>query len=183
MSRCVAFLLALMFATLTVSSACVAAVQTDWVAFDLRPESGNSAKIHASFRDQDRDRDHNSWSTGFRPSELVGLDLGGFRDGGSRPIRFAIVREAGRPDCAGNGGGSHGYGNDRYTADPGYLQLLAGRGIGRPSREDAFGLMAVNARREVIDALAAARFPAPSVDDLMALSALGVDGRYISELA
>ncbi|MFL6744295.1 MAG: hypothetical protein ACJ8E3_10145, partial [Sphingomicrobium sp.] len=96
MNRCVAFLLALMFATLTVSSACIAAVPADWVAFELRPESGNGAKIHASFRDEQRDRDTNSWSTGFRPSELLGLDLGGFRAGGSRPLHFAIVREAGR---------------------------------------------------------------------------------------
>ena len=181
MNRCFAFLLALLFATLTVSSACVAAVPADWIAFDLRPESGD--KIHASFRDAERDRDRSSWSTGFKPSEMIGLDLAGFRAGGSRPLRFAIVREAGRLDCSGSGGGSHGYGNCRFTADPGFAQLLARRGIGTPTREQAFGLMAVNARREVIEALAVAHYPTPTIEDLMGLTALGVDGRYIGELA
>jgi hypothetical protein len=181
MNRFLAFLLAVMFATITVSSACVATVPADWIAFDLRPESGD--RIHASFRDEERDRDRSSWSTGFRPSELVGLDLAGFRGSGTRPLRFAVIREAGRLDCLGSGGGSHAYGNCRFTADPGFEQLLARRGIGTPTREQAFGLMAVNARREVIEALAAARYPTPSIDDLMGLSALGVDGNYIGALA
>ncbi|HEX6740165.1 MAG TPA: hypothetical protein VF079_00010 [Sphingomicrobium sp.] len=181
MNRCLAFLLAVMFATITVSSACVAAIPSEWIAFDLRPESGD--RIHADFRDQERDRDRSSWSTGFRPAELVGLDLGGFRGPGSRPLGFAIMREAGRLDCSGKGGDSHAYGNCHFTADPGFLELLARRGIGTPSREQAFGLMAVNARRDVIEALAAARFPTPTIDDLMGLGALGVDRRYIGELA
>jgi len=180
MKHCLALLLALMFATISVSSACLAG-SPGWIAFTLRPESGD--RIHASFRDEERDRDQNSWSTGFKPAELVGLDLGGFRGPGSRPLRFAIIREAGRLDCLGSGGSSHGYGNCRFTADARFAQLLASRGIGTPTREQAFGLMAVNARRDVIDALAAARFPTPTIDDLMGLSALGVDSRYIGELA
>ena len=182
MNRCLAFLLALMVATITVSSACVAA-PTEWISFDLKPERGNAGEIHASFRDEQRDRDEHSWSTGFRPSELVGLDLAGFRAGGTRPLHFAIVREAGRLDCSGNGGSSYANGNCRFTADPGFTQLLKARGIGTPTREEAFGLMAVNARREVIDAVAAAHFPTPTIDDLMALAALGVDGRYVTDLA
>ena len=43
--------------------------------------------------------------------------------------------------------------------------------------------MAVNARRELIDAVAAAHYPTPTIDDLMALSALDVTGDYISEMA
>jgi hypothetical protein len=39
--------------------------------------------------------------------------------------------------------------------------------------------MAVNARREVIDAVAAARYPTPTIDDLMALSALGSMGAHL----
>ena len=183
MNRCLAFLLALMVATLTVSSACVAA-PADWIDFTLRTERGDPAKVHASFRDGSRDRhDDSSWSSGFLPSELIGLDLAGFRGGGTRPLRFAIVREAGRLDCSGHGGESRAFGNCGFTPDPGFTQLLVKRGIGRPNRDQAFGLMAVNARRETIDALAAARYPTPTIDDLMALAALGANGRYIAELA
>jgi len=182
MNRTFAMLLALIFATISVSSACVAA-PSDWVGFTLEPERGSDGKIHASFHNQDRGRDHNNWSTGFRPSELIGLDLAGFRSSGTRPLHFALVREAGRLDCSGNGGGSHAYGSCGFAADAGFTQLLESRGIGRPTREQAFGLMAVNARRELIEAIAAARYPTPTIDDLMALSALGADGRYITELA
>jgi hypothetical protein len=181
MNRPLALLLALMFATLTVSSACVAA-RSEWIGFTLEPERGNSGKIHAQFSDEPRDRDEHSWSTGFIPSELVGLDLAAFRGSAAAPLRFAIVREAGRLGCSGNGGRSRATGTCYFAADAGFTQLLESRGIGRPSRQQAFGLMAVNARRELIDAIAAARYPTPTIDDLMALSALGADGRYISEL-
>jgi len=182
MNRFVTFLLALLVATLTVSSACVAA-PFEIIHFTLEPERGGGEKIHASFRDESRDRDYNSWSTGFLPNELVGLDTAGFRASGTRPLRFAIMREAGRVDCAGNGGQSHAEGNCSFTADPNFTQLLVSRGIGKPTREQAFGLMAVNVHRETVDAVAAAHYPTPSIDDLMGLAALGVNGRYISELA
>ena len=184
MNRFVTFLLALLVATAAVSSACVAA-PFDIIHFTLEPERGGGDKIHATFRDEERERRRHdsSWSTGFLPSELVGLDTAGFRASGSRPLRFAIVREAGRLDCSGSGGQSHAIGDSNFKADPNFTQLLASRGIGKPTREQAFGLMAVNARREVIDAVAAAHYPTPSIDDLMGLAALGVNGGYISELA
>ena len=116
MSRCVAFLLALLFATVTVSSACVAAA-SDWVSFTLQPDRGDG-KIHASFRDEGRGPRDNNWSTGFLPSELVGLDVASFRASGARPLRFAIVRKAGRLDCSGSGGNSLATGNCKEPAMP-----------------------------------------------------------------
>jgi hypothetical protein len=174
-------ILALAGALITVPSACIAQPAND-IHFMLERERGNPAKIHASFRDETRDRDHNSWSTGFAPSDLFGLELASFHAAGARPLRFAVVREAGRLDCAGNGGNDYAAGYCRFTADPTFTQLLVSRGIGRPTRDQAFGLTAVNARRETIDALGAARYPTPSIDDLMALAALGADGRYIMDM-
>ena len=182
MNRCLAFLLALVFATLSVSSACVAATG-DWVHFTLEPEHNGGGRIHASFRDEGRAPHENNWSTDFPPSELIGLDPASFRASGSRPLRFALVREAGRLDCSGSGSNSYASGNCGFTPDAAFTQLLISRGIGRPTREQAFGLMAVNARRELIDAVAAARYPTPTIDNLMALSAVGVTGGYIGEMA
>ena len=181
MNRCLAFIGALIFAFIGVSSACTAA-PGQWIHFTLESR-GESGKIQVSFRKEVRDHDENNWSTGFRPSELAGLDLAAFRAGGTRPLRFAIVREAGRLDCSGHGGEGYAAGNCSFTADQAFTQLLARRGIGRPSDDQAFGLMAVNARRELINAVAAARYPIPTIDDLMALSALGVDSGYIGGLA
>lgn len=181
MNRYFAFLLALVFASISISSACVAA-PSDLIHFSLKPE-GRSGKIQASFRDGSNGRHEHSWSTGFPPSELIGLDEAGFRAGGIHPLRFSIVREAGRLDCSGSGGNAAAAGNCSFSLNPAFVQLLASHGIAQPTRDEAFGLVAVNVRRELIDALAAARYPTPAVDDLIALTALGTDGRYIAGLA
>ncbi len=180
MNRCVAFLLALLFASLSVSSACVAA-PSDWIGFTL--DGRENRGIQASFDNESRGNGGNHWSTGVMPSQLIGFDIAGFHGAGTRPVRFALVREAGRLDCSGEGGSSRASGNCSFTADPAFTDLLVRRGIGRPTREQAMALMAVNARREVVDALAAARYPAPSIGDLTALTAVGVNGRYIGDLA
>ena len=182
MNRPLAFICALLFAFVSVSSACMAQ-PSEQVGFTLEQQRGDPARIHADFRKERNGRDENNWSTGFMPSDLIGLEVSFFRAAGTRPLHFAIVREAGRLDCAGNGGNNYASGNCNFTANPAFTQALQSRGIGRPTPDQAFGLMAVNARREVIDAVAAARYPTPSIDNLMALSALGVDGRYISEMA
>ena len=182
MNRLFAFLAAVFLAAISVTSACFAQ-PTEWISFTLQPERNDPAKIHASFRDQSRERDHDNWSTAFMPSELIGMEVSSFHASGTRPLRFAIAREAGRLDCAGNGGEGYASGNCRFTADPSFTQLLVNRGIGQPTREQAFGLMAVNAQRELIDSLAAAHYPMPTINNFMALSALRVDGRYIADMS
>ena len=180
MNRCLAFIGALLLAFISISSACTAA-PGQWIHFTL--EARQAGNIQASFRKEVRDHDENNWSTGFRPSEFAGLDLAGFHAGGTHPLRFAVVREAGRLDCSGHGGEGYAEGNCSFTAEPAFTQLLVSRGIGRPNDEQAFALMAVNARRDLINAVAAARYPTPTIEDLTALSALGVDSGYISGLA
>jgi hypothetical protein len=158
------------------------AAPTDWIRFDLAAQRDRS-EIHVDFHDESRGRDEHQWSNGFKPSELIGLDVAGFYSAGSRPLHFAVIREAGRLDCAGNGGSSRASGNCGFTPDAGFMQLLASRGIGHPNREQAFGLMALDVRRSLIDAIAAARYPTPRVGDLMSMTAVGVDSGYIGALA
>ncbi|WP_308516872.1 hypothetical protein [Sphingomonas flavescens] len=181
MNRSITFIAALLCAFVTVGSACAA--PSDGLRFILEPQRGDGARLHASFREQRDGRNDSNWSSGFTPSELVGLEVSSFRAAGSRPLHFSVVREAGRLDCAGSGGNSFAAGNCRFTADAGFAQMLASRGIGQPTRDQAFALMAVNAHRAMLDAIAAARYPTPRMDDVIALSALGVDGRYIGDLA
>jgi hypothetical protein len=182
MNRPLAFLCALILAFISVSSACIAAAPSDWVGFTLE-QRANSPKIQVRFRDQSEDTDNSNWSTGLMPSELIGLEVSSFHAPGTRPLHIARIREAGRLDCAGSGGNDLARGTCRFTADPAFTQLLAARGIGRPTRDQAFGLMAVNARRDTINAVAKAGYPTPSINDLMALAALGVDGRYVADMA
>ena len=183
MNRLLAFIGALIFAFLSVASACSAA-PLEGIRFTLEPQRG-SESIEGSFR-SDRGVHENNWSTGFRPSELAGLDLAGFHGAGSRPLRFALVREAGRLDCSGQGGESYAAGYCSFTTNPAFAQLLESRGFGRPTDEQAFGMAAVNVRHELIDAIGAAHIPTPQVSNplnsLIALSALNVTGDYIAEM-
>jgi hypothetical protein len=172
---------ALLFAFISVSSACMAA-PSDWISFQLQAQRDKS-RIHATFHDERRGNDDNQWSNGFKPSELIGLDVAGFYSAGSKPLRFAVVRESGRLDCSGSGGSSRASGNCGFTADAGFIQLLASHGIGRPNREEAIGLMALDVHRSLIDSVAAARYPTPKIDDLMSMTAVGVDAAYIGDLA
>lgn len=181
MNRFFALIGALLLAFISISSACTAE-PAGLFHFTLEPDHGNDG-IKASFRRENRPEHNSNWSTGFRPSELVGLDIAGFRGTGRRPLRFSVIREAGRLDCSGSGGQSYAAGNCGFVRDPAFAELLRSRGIGNPTDEQALALMAVNARREMIDAVAAARYPTPSIDDLVALSALGVDGSYVRSMA
>jgi hypothetical protein len=180
MNRFLAFLLALIFATVSVSSACVAA-PSDWIRFTL--EQRRSSEIQASFDNESGGRNDNHWSTGVMPSQLIGFDIAGFRGSDTSPLRFAVVRESGRLDCSGQGGRGRASGNCEFRADPAFTDLLARRGIGRPTREQAFSLMALDVRREIVDALAGARYPTPTINNLMELTAVGVNGRYIADLS
>ncbi|HVL79493.1 MAG TPA: hypothetical protein VM346_09435 [Sphingomicrobium sp.] len=179
MSRLIAMFAALALSTITLSSACIAAPASG-LSFTLEP-STKGDHIRATFRKIDRET--NNWSTSFAPAELAGLDVARFRAAGTHPISFAIVREAGRVDCAGTGGNSLARGSCQMTPDAAFIRLLEQRGIPRPTEEQAYGLISLNVRRELVDALAAARYPAPRVNDLMSLTALGVTRTYISELA
>ena len=181
MNRFIAIFGALFFAFISVSSACFAA-EGDLLQFSLDARRGGGGEIQASFRDPERRGDH-FWSSGLAPAQLAGLDVGGLHAAGTRPVRFALVREPGRLDCAGTGGSGRAAGNCRFTPDSGFLDLLGRRGIGRPDRKQMLGLMALDARRAVIEALAAARYPTPTIDQLMAVTALGVDANYIRGLA
>ena len=181
MNRFFALLFALLLTSISVASAC-SAEPTDWVHFKLESEGGGN-RIRASFRDESTPDRDNNWSTPFGPSELIGLDVSGFRSVGTRPLRFAIVREAGRLDCAGTGQSGYATGNCRLTPDPRFVQLLERRGIGRPTRDQVWVLMAVDVRRSLIDAVAAARYPTPTIEQLIEMTSVGVDGSYIAGLA
>jgi len=180
MTRMLAFIAALLMTAISVSSACVANSVAP-LQFTIEP-SGNADRVQIRFRRADS-RGTDSWSSSFRTAELSGLDLGAFRAAGNNSLRFTIAREAGRVDCAGNGGNSMARGSCSLTPDRGFNDFLAANGIARPTEEQTYGLIAVNAGRDLVTALKSANFPTPSINKLMELSAVGVTSTYIRELA
>lgn len=179
MSRLIVLFAAFLITTLAVSTTGFAGV-ADGLAFAIQP-SRDAGQVHVSFSTEGRN--NNRWSSSLPTETLAGLDTARLRSPVSGPVRFAIVREAGRLDCAGNGGNRRAVGACRFTADPSFTAFLAARGIDRPTADQAFSLMAVNARREVVTALVDARYPMPTVNNLIPLVAVGVDRNYIAGLA
>lgn len=182
MNRVFALIGALLLASITVSSTCMAGPAGE-LSFFLDGNRGHEGKIDARFDHERGSHDRTDWTGGFLPSDLIGLDISGFRSSGTRPLRFALVRDAGRLDCNGNGGSSYARGNCRFTPDPSFVQFMVAHGMARPTEGQGLGLMALNVKRELIEAITSAGYPAPKIDDLTSLAALGVDGSYIRGMA
>jgi hypothetical protein len=177
MFRMLAFVAGLLIAGISLSSAGLAHF-TDDLRFTLESRDADRVQLHLRGGD---DRRGSNMSKSFAVRDLHGLDVAALRAG--RPLRFALVREAGRVDCAGSGSSGRSGGRCSFTPDPAFADFLASRGMGRPSVEQSFTLAMVNASRGLIEAIHQARYPAPKPDTLAGLAAVGVDARYIADLA
>ena len=179
MTRMLAFVCALMMTAITVTSACVANSAAP-LQFIIEP-TGKSDQVQVRFR-RDVNRGTDNWSSTFRIDDLAGLDAAALRGPGTNPLRFAIIREAGRIDCAGSGGNAMARGTCGMTPDRRFNDFLTASGISRPSEEQTYALIAVNARRELVVALKASGYQTPSLDKLIELSAVEVTPAYIRAL-
>jgi hypothetical protein len=176
-----AFVAALLLTAITVSSACVASPSLP-LQFTIQTRS--STDVHVRFERQRNGRSESNWETSFRPAELVGLDVAALNTPGTRPLRFSIVREAGRVDCAGSGGNEMARGSCSMTASQDFLRFLSDHGIKAPrTEEDTLSLIALDVHRDLVTALARARYPTPSIDKLVELTAVEVTPAYIDELS
>lgn len=176
MIRTFAFTAAVLLSAVTLGTTCYAA-PADAMDFALRP-GGQAGKVQLTLR-TGQDHRNNRMDSSFRTSELPGLSSGWTAGG---PVRFALVRPAGRIDCAGTAREARATGTCRLTRDSGFEDLLVRSGMRRPTDEQAMGLTLIGARRELVDALRAARFPMPAVDDLIAMTAVGVTPAYVAGL-
>ena len=180
MNRFAALFLALTITLVTVSSTCAAAGNEPF-HFTLLAKGGK-AEIQANFS-RDRGSNHNVWNSSFSPAQLPGLDEGAFRAPGSNALRFALNRESGRLDCSGRGGNSRASGECYYSPSQAFAPALAAHGIRTVGSEDWLSLFALDVRRSLIDAVGAARYPNPTVEQLVSMTAVGVTGPYIEALA
>jgi hypothetical protein len=178
MQRTFAFLAAILLTTLTVSSACLASSMEN-IRFTLEPSDKNG-HVHLSLGSGERG-DNNHMRSSFAAADLAGLDLARLRSGG--PVAFALIREPGRIDCSGEARSARATGGCRFTPNAAFADLLASRGMARPSQDEAFALTILGANRGLLDALHAAKYPMPSVDDYIAMTAVGVTPSYIADIA
>ena len=175
MNRPLAFLAALLLAAIAVSSACIARTTPEAISFELKPAL-HGGDLQLALWDRTDGHHNNMTGSSYTATELAGLDFRAFAASGRNPVSFALIREAGRVDCAGTSSNSLATGTCRFSADPAFAEYLAAHGIARPSRDEAFGLTMTSASRALVEALANNRYPRPTIDELTALSALDVTG-------
>jgi hypothetical protein len=179
MTRVLAFCAAVILSVITVSSACIATPATP-LAFRLSAETGS--RVHLSLFRDERGH-HDNTSSSFAWGDLAGLDVAALRQASQRPLRFALIRDAGRVDCSGLGGGSVATGRCAFTPDPAFTALLESRGIGRPTAEQGFDLVMVGASRDLVNALASNHYRRPDIEKLIELAAVGINRRFVTDLA
>lgn len=126
---------------------------------------------------------NSSISSSFNVSELAGLDRAALRGRDGTPVTFALVREAGRLDCAGRAEARRARGTCRFAADPSFAAFLVASGVKRPTDREWLDLAVVGARRSLIEALKAGRYTMPTPGTLVGMTALGVSPEYIREMA
>ena len=178
MSRPIALIAAALLSALPLSSACTAGASND-LRFTVEPQ--RDGQLKASFHRGGRGS--NEWSSSFRAADFAGLDAAQLASAERHPIRFAIARQAGRLDCTGTAVRRTATGSCGFTADPAFAALLARNGVRRPTDDEAMAMVAVDVHGDLVSALGAARYPAATPGDLIALSALGVTSAYIGDLA
>jgi hypothetical protein len=180
MIKPLAFALAPLLTVLTLSSTSLAS-QAAPLRFMIEP-SRKADQVELSFRWDANGHPDNNWNSSFRTSQLAGLDPAALNGAAARPIHFAIAREAGRIDCAGTGAHAEARGTCSVTPDAGFMGLLGRHGIAQPREDQILGLIALDVHRNLVEALATAHFPTPSVNQLMELTAVGATPDYISGL-
>lgn len=179
MNRSISLLFALMFSWVCLTSIGWAA-DLGQLRFKLTAEA--SERPHLSLTSGGRNDNHFGSSIDW--ADLKGLNPAQLRGAGGQPVAFALVREAGRVDCTGRTAPrAEASGSCTFVADSAFANLLKARGIGQPTERQAFALTMTGANRALIDAIAAARYPTPNIDDLAGLSALQVTPAYLQDLS
>lgn len=125
---------------------------------------------------------HSVWSNSFAVSEISGLTM--LQVSGPRgPVRFALVRDAGRLDCGGELGGYRGNGTCTFSADQGFLSYLSAQGIGQPTVRQAFTLAMSRVSRDLIESMQSIGYARPDIKQLTSMAIHGVSAEYVRGLA
>jgi hypothetical protein len=123
-----------------VALAAVAAAEERVGTIDWSIERGGSqadgSRVQLTIESRWSAHSQSTWSNDRSIAELRGLTAAQVT-GPSAPVRFALVGDAGRLDCAGNAGRLSGSGTCGFTGDPAFAAYLQAHGIGAPSRQQA----------------------------------------------
>ncbi len=167
--------------TYVVQPAAIAQVP-DRLDFTITPAGENDpshVQFSIGFR---RARGSSQWSNTTDLAELGGLGTAQLAGDGT-PIRFHLVREAGRFDCEGVARRGRATGDCSFTPDPPFAAALARHNIAAPDREQSYSLALARVGIVIVEELQRQGYRTPEIDDLVGASIHRVDADYIRDMA
>jgi len=134
---------------------------------------------------------HNQMGHTFDYSDLQGLTREQATNGG--PVKFSLVREAGRIDCEGSFQNGKGSGTFQFTANQSFVSAMKTRGFDfekaswsddndRDSNDRLFAATTLNVTTALADDLVSSGFGHLNVDDLFKAAIFKIDSTFMREM-
>jgi len=160
----------------------------EWTA---KLRTGSDAKINLNFQRHTDRGVKNQIGQSYDLADLQGLSRQQLTNGG--PVKFSIVREAGRIDCEGVFQNGKGSGTFRFTGSESFVSAMKSRGFNFeqasvPDSEDPqdnklFAATALNITTALADDLASGGFGKLRTEDLFKAAIFKVDSNFKREMS
>ena len=182
------FVFSLAFIVLVASSNVIAqnVMTGDWKA-SLQDDS---AKINLNFEQRSEKGGRHQMGQTFDFADLQGLSREQALSGG--PVKFSLVREAGRIDCEGSFQNGRGSGTFRFTGNESFVSAMKSRGFDfeedltsnnrRHPENRLFAATTLNVTTALADDLSSAGFGKLHFDDLFKAAIFKIDSRFMREM-
>jgi len=156
----------------------------DWTA----SVNKDNSKINLNLERRTERGRHNQMGQTYEFAELQGLSRETAANGG--PVKFSLVREAGRIDCEGSFQNGKGSGTFQFTGNPSFVSAMKTRGFdfetsrsnGDRDDERLFAATALNVTTALADDLNALGFGKLNVDDLFKAAIFKIDSTFAREM-
>jgi len=153
--------------------------------------NGEQNKLQLNFERHTSRGNRNQMGQSYEFSDLQGLSREQVNNGG--PVKFSLVREAGRIDCDGSFQNGKGSGTFQFTANQGFVAAMKSRGFDFDkirssddeegnSEDRLFAATALNVTTALADDLVASGFGKLNVEDLFKAAIFKIDSTFMREM-
>ena len=148
-------------------------------------------KLQLNLESQSEHGNKHQMGQSFEYNDLQGLTREQATNGG--PVRFSLVREAGRIDCEGSFQNGKGSGTFQFTANQGFVSAMKSRGFDfekttwsengdREGNDRLFAATTLNVTTALADDLVSSGFGHLNVDDLFKAAIFKIDSTFMREM-
>lgn len=149
----------------------------------------DNSKVNLNLERRSERGGRNQMGQTYEFTELQGLSREAAVNGG--PVKFSLVREAGRIDCDGSFQNGKGSGTFQFTANPSFISAMKTRGFDFEDRSNSkhdgdedrlFAATALNVTTALADDLNSLGFGKLNVDDLFKAAIFKIDSTFAREM-